>query len=763
MTDAATENSPALRGLLDRLRSTPRATVIDALVVVVAWAMGTVRIARFGVGFDDVSYATPAQQVTLEAWSDGRMALWSNTIFGGTPHLGNVQTAALYPGHLLSAPFPDLVGPHVQLSLHLLLFGVGMYLLGRRLGFARPAPLVMAVAVMWSGATVFRSPLLVHFPPLAWVPLGMVCVHAVFTSARPRRAAAALSIVLWCILVSGHPQSVLMAFTLLGAWAIGLLLEHRSWRSGGLLAAAGALTLVMAAPVLFALRNSMSAAAASTRGEQALLEPNYVVPLRDLPRLLLGEPFSELFQLYGQGERLTYAGAAIIALGIVGIVAVAAARRWSLVVLATSGIFAMSLSLGPRSPTLRLARAILPGFDQPRVSARWNWVFVMVLIVLAGAGIDRLRQHTFRAGGAATIAVGVGVALSMLVGVNDAGLRNGLLWIAAGTLVVVLSTMPRGRYTAIAGGLLAVLAVFELGMPMVRLIDAGNADITDTSQLIGPTERWLAEQPGLTLPLINGDLDAQYVVSGLRPNANTLAGVRSIDGYDGGVAISRRWHAALLQIIPTFNEFPFGAQLPLTLDPAAFARLGVRYVLYDPARGPAEAAMPGWVHISRPGYFQVYENPTWRGNVTAWFQTQQVGSPEAAGNALRTRRDEFTDTGLVEAGRAVLTCTGDCAPASFRSTSEWSGQRVADVTLDHQALVTFDEQFDRGWSATVDGADADVVAVDGMWAGVLAPAGEHRIELRYEPGWVLPSLVIMLLGWVGVAALGWWPVGRRLR
>ena len=85
--------------------------MIDAVLVVVTWLMGTLRIARYGVGFDDVSYAVPAQHVTLEAWSDGRMALWSNTIFGGTPHLGNVQTAALYPGHLLSAPFPDLVGP----------------------------------------------------------------------------------------------------------------------------------------------------------------------------------------------------------------------------------------------------------------------------------------------------------------------------------------------------------------------------------------------------------------------------------------------------------------------------------------------------------------------------------------------------------------------------------------------------------------------------------------------------------------------------
>ena len=737
--------------------------MIDAVLVVVAWLTGTLRIARYGVGFDDVSYAVPAQHVTLEAWSDGRMALWSNTIFGGTPHLGNVQTAALYPGHLLSAPFPDLVGPHVQLSLHLLLFGVGMYLLGRRLGFARPAPAAMAVAVMWSGATVFRSPLLVHFPPLAWAPLAMVCVHAVFTSTRPRRAAAALSVVLWCILASGHPQSVLMVFTLVGAWAIGLLVEHRSWRRGGLLAAAGSLSLVMAAPLLLALRSSMAAAAASSRGEAVLLEPNFVVPLRDLPRFLLGEPFSELFRLYDQGEQLTYAGAVVIALGIVGIVAAASARRWSLVVLAAAGIFSMSLSLGPRSPTLQLARAVLPGFDQPRVSARWNWVFVMVLVVLAGAGIDRLRQHTFRAGGAATAAVGALVALSMLIGVNGAGLRNGLWWVAAGSMVVVAATVPQRGFRVAAGGLLAALAVFELGVPMARMIDAGNTDVTDTSQLIGPTERWLAAQPGLTLPLINGDLDAPYVVAGLRPNANTLVGVRSIDGYDGGVAISRRWHAALLQIIPTLNDYRFGAQLPPALDPAAFARLGVRFVLYDPARGPAEDTMPGWVHRPQPGYFQVYENPYWRGSVTAWYRTQQVDSPEDAGDSLRTRRDDYADIGLVESGDALLTCSGECGSASFDSTSAWSGQRVADVVLDHQALVTFDEQFDRGWTATIDGVDADVVAVDGFWAGVVAPKGEHRIELRYEPPWVLPSLVVMLLGWVGVAALGWWPANRRPR
>ena len=213
MTEPAT-SSRFVRAIA-RLRRTRRTTWFDFTLIATAWLIGAARILRSGLGFDDVSYATPAQQVTLEAWRHGRMALWSNTTFGGTPHLGNPQTAALYPGHLLAAPFPDLVGADISLSLHLLLFGIGFYLLGRRLGFARPAPAVMAAAAMLSGATAFRAPLLVHFPPLAWVPIAAVCMHAVATTSQPKRATAALAVALWCIVISGHPQSILMAFTLL--------------------------------------------------------------------------------------------------------------------------------------------------------------------------------------------------------------------------------------------------------------------------------------------------------------------------------------------------------------------------------------------------------------------------------------------------------------------------------------------------------------------------------------------------------------------
>lgn len=766
MSEPATEStagSPPARRWAGRFIRPKRSTLVDTAVFALAWLYGCVRVFRYGLGFDDVAYATPAQQVTLDAWRHGRMALWSDTIFGGTPHLGNVQTAALYPGHLLAAPFPDLVGPHVELSLHLLLFGLGFYLLGRRLGFARPAPLAMAVVAMWSGATMFRVALLVHFPPLAWVPLAAVLVHMVVTSPRPRPAMAGLAVALWCIFVSGHPQSVLMAFTLLGAWAVGLLVEHRTWRKGLLLAGSGALSLLMAAPVVFALRQSLAAAAASTRDETALLYPGFVMPLRDFPRLLLGQPFQETVMLYGQGERLTYAGAAVVALAVVGTIVVAITRRWSLVAVALVGVFAASLSLGPRSPTMRFARAFIPGFDQPRVSARWNWVLVMALIVLAGAGIHHLRTHRSRAGAIAIAAGAAAFALSTVAGVVDGGWKNNLFWIVIAALVVVLALVAQQRARLVAAGVLATLAVFELGMPMARLIHEGNMDVTDTSQLIGPTERWLAEQPGLTQQVINGNLDGPYVVAGLRPNANTLAGVRLLDGYDGGVAISRRWHAALLQINPTYNDFVFGAQLPIAMDPVAFARLGIHYALYDPTRGPAEISLPGWRHVPEhsSGFFQVYENPYWHGDVTAWYSTVQVASPEEAGNTLRTDLAAYAETGLVESERAVLSCDEPCSPASFTSASTRSGQRAVDVELAQDAVVSFDEQYDEGWQVTVDGKDAALVAVDGVWAGVVVPAGSHRVELTYAPSWVLPSLVVMVLAWLGAGALCWWPFRRR--
>ena len=128
---------------------------------------------------------------TLDALLSGHLPLWNPYVFGGSPHLGNLQTAALYPFHLIAAPFPDLLGQDVEVVLHVLLLGVGWWWLGRRLGLCRSAAVSMGVASMWVGATVARSGALAHLPPLAWAPVLMGCIHLVLTRDRPWRAVAA--------------------------------------------------------------------------------------------------------------------------------------------------------------------------------------------------------------------------------------------------------------------------------------------------------------------------------------------------------------------------------------------------------------------------------------------------------------------------------------------------------------------------------------------------------------------------------------------
>jgi hypothetical protein len=747
-----------LEKVKNRIKSfVDRRTAFDLGATAIAWGAIALRVLRSDVGFDDVTYSTPAQQITLDAWRNGRMALWSTTTFGGTPHLGNAFTASLYPLHWLAAPFSDLLGSDVELIVHMLIFGVGFYCLGRLLGLARPAPLAMAIAAMWSGSMLIRSTLLAHLPPLAWMPWAAICIHAVIASNRPRRATALLAVIVWLIVTGGHPQSILMTATLLAAWAAGLLIEHQQWRRIGHLAGASALALVAAAPALMALRNSIDAAASSQRDAAALRPPQYVMPLRDFPRLLLGEPLSGLNHLLGEGERVTYAGAAVVALSIIGIVTVIRSRTWSLVPLLFVAGFAASLSLGLRSPTVRFARAFLPGFDQPRVSARWNWVLVMALIVLAGVGIDRLRSRRAPVEGLAVVGMVIALALASQFGVQDGGLKNNLLWGVIAALVVGVAVITHRQARLAAASALAVLAVFELMVPINWYTHWRGDIVTSTDELVGPAELWLADQPGLTLAMTNEGFEPYSIVQGMRPNVNSIVNVRSIDGYDGGVAISRRWQAGLLQIIPTINDFTFRAQLPYPIEQRAMARLGVRYVLWDPTRGPVEEALPGWQRRPVAGQFEIYENRQWKGDTVVWYRTEYVATPEEAGNRLRVDESELVEVGLVEDDSAVMDCSGACNADGFVTRSDYSGHREVKIVAAKDAVVAIHEQFDKGWTVYVDGHEETLIAVDGIWSGVRVSAGEHHIELRYSPSWLWPSIWAMVIGWLAIAALLFWP------
>jgi hypothetical protein len=62
--------------------------------------------------------------------------------------------------------------------------------------------------------------------------------------------------------------------------------------------------------------------------------------------------------------------------------------------------------------------------------------------------------------------------------------------------------------------------------------------------------------------------------------------------------------------------------------------------------------------------------------------------------------------------------------------------QALDATASSPAFVVIADAWDRGWSATVDGAAVRLARVDHLLRGITVGAGTHRIALAYRPpGW----------------------------
>jgi hypothetical protein len=84
---------------------------------------------------------------------------------------------------------------------------------------------------------------------------------------------------------------------------------------------------------------------------------------------------------------------------------------------------------------------------------------------------------------------------------------------------------------------------------------------------------------------------------------------------------------------------------------------------------------------------------------------------------------------------------------------------VIDVNAPQDGYLVLTDAYYPGWTATVDGQPAGIERADIMFRAVKVPAGQHRVELRYQPQSFRFGLLISL----GTAALlcGAWLSARR--
>ena len=91
------------------------------------------------------------------------------------------------------------------------------------------------------------------------------------------------------------------------------------------------------------------------------------------------------------------------------------------------------------------------------------------------------------------------------------------------------------------------------------------------------------------------------------------------------------------------------------------------------------------------------------------------------------------------------------ATASTSFSADGTGF-TAEITLEKDNLVFFSVPYDEGFTATVNGVEAEIERVDGGLSAVLCPAGENTIVFSYEtPGLKLSTGVTLgaILVWLG--------------
>jgi hypothetical protein len=133
----------------------------------------------------------------------------------------------------------------------------------------------------------------------------------------------------------------------------------------------------------------------------------------------------------------------------------------------------------------------------------------------------------------------------------------------------------------------------------------------------------------------------------------------------------------------------------------------------------------------------VYERPT--ALPRAWV-VPQVEVVDAGATLARIHEPGFDPraTALVE---SAVTCGGTVAgsPGQVEMVRD-EGNRIETQVQGGGGLLVFSEVYYPGWRAMVDGNPAQLVRADYVLRALCVPAGEHRIEMVYDP----PSLKVGL-------------------
>jgi hypothetical protein len=739
---------------------------------------------------DLITSEEPGRRFLGAELRSGRFPLWNPYEYAGAPDIRPKFSPFLLLGASVASP---KIIPWIEL-LKALICGLGTYCFCRQVLQVAHWPAVVAgwcypltgFFIFWQGFSAIGC--------LVWFPWLLLAVSETVLGSK-RLAAPFLSVITWLVLVSGQLDLAGQALLASGLFALWCLADNyraewlgRRCRTAVLaLACAWGLGLLLAAPYILPLLDYSHSGVRVARRSAGREERPPVGPAA-LPQVIMphiyGSAEEGSLPLWPKGEgglaestSATYAG--LVATLLVAPLAWCSRRHRSINAFwAFLALFALSWSLNIpgfvdllRLPGLNLmshnrfvfaASFAFLALGAVGLDVLWGgqfqgraWFWVPIAL-LAGLGIWSAVRTIY-------LPEQIGFPLEAKIMQGEAarwvhdmqGVRRVQGWfgrmyattavlcglgVAAGLFIWIRRAPARWFVWLLGGLMLADLVMFGFGR-------AAQCDPKLYYPPVPALQEITQAAPGRTAGF-----------NCLPANLATILGLYDIRGYDG-VDPSRLTELLMTVADPRWPGYPYAQVQWLaprgTIDPNGDTHLppilnmlGVRYVVF---RGsPPRKARP--IFQSPDYWVAVNSNALERA-----FIPRRVEAVTA--DALRL--EKLTSPEFDPREVAYVESRVDL-PAACRGRAEITGETPTRINLslvmETPGLMVLADRWDKGWKALLNGKFVPILRANHALRGIVVPAGNSTLELRYSPAsfaWGLSLAgvaAITLLVWAAVSA-----------
>ncbi len=641
----------------------------------------------------------------LDCLVAGRLPLWSPSEAAGYPFYSNPFTQTFYPLNLPLALFYWWAGGYsshdhqVFTAIGTALFSLGVYLWLRSLGSGWAAALFAAGAVSTSLriGDMLRLPNAVHCA--AWFPWALLAINGVVRASTPRRSALwalALSGILVTIVTAGYPYYLYYSLFLFVPYLVIVavadvwpLHEGRASRAGrlGAVALAGALAALVCLPYLVKMKQLLDATA-GRGGRPPGADDWYAFTRADSLASLL-------FPIGGTPEGGYY-------LGICGLLLVTLylAELWRrrrevggelrlAAALLVWVLLISELSYASHSPLFRTLAALVPGLDRLRAWGRINIVLLLVLAWLLARAFGHLESGLAAASHREPAAIGSRVLLAsaFVIAVVQAALL--LRGRTHPYYAVYEQSLLGWAAWCLPAGAAAGATILVLMRRAARGRPPRPAMLAAALLLVSAVDVWPISAPLWSLRRPRPQRVRFDVAGVLR---RSLLVPRKVPGLRGDLS-------ATYDTI----SMDYGRLLPVSPFSPAFN----------------VSVVPEWYfeRFARLLRERIPEEPQALATLMGIDDGRRL---------FATARVDHAAIGAFLADTAAL-----AAPVEVRA---YTGERLeADVLMPREGFLTFVDNWDPDWRATVDGRPVKLSLAFGTFKAVGVLRGRHRVVFEYVP------------------------------